>query len=199
MSLFNFDATDTLIFDYSKGTRDEKGDFIVVFADPAALDRALDICLPSRNQLIDQHLAGNEVKLAKSRAVAAYLKNPDAFMTALATRDYGYQPLLPAPAGVGTIPNPESGVDYAKRNKVPLPTEYSANECALIKMGAIGHQDLCRGIRAAFDLLPFEEKTGAGCTDSMAIAVLNHYQEWLEKKDSNTPAKQTCSAPSQAA
>jgi hypothetical protein len=58
---------------------------------------------------------------------------------------------------------------------------------AIIRMGAIAHDALCLGIRDAFGLLPFNETTGAGCTDRMAIWVYNQFLEWLEKKDGSTP------------
>lgn len=200
MSLFGFTEEDARIFQYSKGARGEDGKFITVFADPVQLGRAIDLCLPNRNHLIDQHMAAENLKVAKAQAVMAYEQDPARYITMLVIRDHAYQPMLPDLEGKsGGIPNPESALDFAKRMNVPPPGEYTLEEVATIKMGAIGHQNLCRGIREAFDLLPFDQATGQGCTDLMAIAILNSYQEFLEKKNPSTPETQTSSPPSQAA
>lgn len=83
---------------------------------------------------------------------------------------------------------------------VPLKIiEFSGDDNATIRMGAIAHQNLCLGIRAVFDLLPFDPNTGSGCTDYMAITVNNAYTDWLEKKDGSTPESPTSSPPASAA
>lgn len=198
--MFQFTEEQTKIFEYSKGERDENGKFINLFADPAAIDRQLEICLPNRDAMIDQYTGGLTIQQNKARDILAYQKNPDAYMAELVTKKHGYQPQLPNPAGPGDpIPNPESALEFAKRNNIQPPTAgFSPEEAALIRMGNIAHQNLCIGIRGAFGLLEFDAKTGKGCTDQMAIAVLNHWQDWLEKKSGNTPPPPTSSPPSPA-
>lgn len=49
---------------------------------------------------------------------------------------------------------------------------------------------------AAFDLVPFDARTGVGALESDAWAVLNSYLEWLEKNGSRGPSCATCSLPS---
>lgn len=198
--MLGFKDADRGIFKYSKGELNEDGTFKFIFADPAAIERQLDFCLPNRNAMIDQHLAAEAAKIAKARDVIAYEKDPAAFMRMLVIRDHGYQEYLPNPDGLGdALPNPESPEAFAARMEIPSPVEFSPEEIAVIKMGAVAHQNLCLGIRGAFDLMPFNETTGAGCTDRMAISVMNDYQDWLEKKDGNTPNTPTSSPPSQAA
>lgn len=77
--------------------------------------------------------------------------------------------------------------------------EFTDDENAAIRMGGIAHQKICNGIRDAFELLPFDSTTGIGCTEYMTIAVLNHWDEWLEKKDGSTPPLQTSSPPASSA
>lgn len=199
MSIFKFSEQDTRIFEYSKGERDEHGAFIPVYADPAAIDRQLDICLPNRNTLIDQFLSGVNLQKKKAQEVAVYEQNPGGYMAMLAEKN-GYQKVLPNhEAGIGeTVPNPESPLDYAKRMNVLPPTDFTNEEMATIRMSGVAHQNLCRGVRAAFGLPDFDEATGKGCTDTMAIAVLNHWQDWLEKKSGSTQETPTSSPPSPA-
>lgn len=196
--MFQFNDDDTLIFEYSKGARGEDGKFISVFADPAVIQRSLEICLPDRNNLIDRYLSAEHLQASKAQQIAAYEKDPVAYMTALVTRDHLYQALLPATVAdpsttpdpnsfPAPVPNPESPLEFARRNNVLPPTEYTPEEIALIKMGGIAHQDLCIGVRKAFQLLEFDETTGNGCTDYMAVAVKNLYHDWLKKKRGNTP------------
>ena len=163
-TVFQFDEADTKIFQYSRGERDENGAFKPVYADPAAIKRQLEISLPNRSQLIDQYLAGENVKR---------IKRTEEFEAAKA---HSEDPSVP--------------------EKI---IEWSGDDMATVRMGGIAHEALCFGVRDAFKLVPFDETTGYGCTDYMVVAVLNHYQDWLEKKDGSTQPSATSSAPSTAA
>lgn len=199
MAIFSFSDDDRRIFPYSKGEVDDQGNLVQVYGDPRVLDRNLDMALPNRNAMIDRHIAAEQLKFNKAKTIVAYLENTEAFLTGVVIRDYGYQQNLPdLENGIGHKPNPESPLEFAKRMNVPDPTVFTAEEEAAIKMGAIAHQDIVRGIRAAFGLKDFDEKTGKGCTDDMAIAVLNRFQDFLEKKETNIEKTPACSAPSPA-
>lgn len=204
--MFTFQEEDTRIFAYSKGEKDKDGKYKTVYADPAAIRRQIKICLPNFDRLLDQYLQGQQLQKRKIAEAAAYEKNPDAAIKALITgRPWCYQEFIPnhEPAENGgpgaPVPNPETPADFMKRNKIPLPGDFSPEEMSQIALGEIGHQDLCRGFRAAFGLPDFDETTGAGCTDYMVVAVMNHWQDWLEKKSGTTPVLPISSPPTQAA
>lgn len=182
-----FTPEETRIFAYCRGEKNPDGSPKAVYVDPAAVERVLDMQLANRNHLIDQIQEAEKLKIQKSRDCAAYERDPAAYMAALAEK-HGYQPVLPDETGAGqSLPNPESVEQYCARCGLRLPADFTPEEMAVISLGAIAHQNLCRGIRVVFDLPDLDPETGKGCTDAMAVAVLSSYHEWVEKKNGSTP------------
>lgn len=50
----------------------------------------------------------------------------------------------------------------------------------------------------AFELAPFDPKTGAGCLEEDIISVLNSYLEFMDQKKENGESLRTCSLPTPA-
>lgn len=54
---------------------------------------------------------------------------------------------------------------------------------------------LIAGVREAFELVPFDRKTGQGATDDHALGVYRAWTEWTVKKNGNTPEQPNTSPP----
>jgi hypothetical protein len=73
----------------------------------------------------------------------------------------------------------------------PLPEERIAADAVALPASAA----VVEAVRYAFELLPWDRKTGEGLTEEQVIDLLDEYHAWCAKKNASTEEPPTCSPP----
>lgn len=73
----------------------------------------------------------------------------------------------------------------------------AAHEDPAVHLPARGQ--LSEAVRKAFDMAPFDAKTGAGATESDCLAAVWSFCHWLEERKKKAASTPTCAPPSASA